>query len=588
MKMFAEHAAISALLVEDNADDAFLIGGHLKRNTPVTCELTQVSSLQEALSEVAQKFFDVILLDLTLPDSQGLQTVDQVVAAAPDLPIVILTGLEDEKTWKEALRQGAQDYVSKHQLDGALLYRSMRYAIERKRAARALQKSEEQLRQLLAQTPAVFYKLQINDQKITPVFVSGTIQRLLGFEVAESASYQWWMASLHPEDRDRVLEVVRQGFAGQGYSIEYRLRHKNGTYRWVQDDNRVIGATAGRGKEAVGVWTDITERKALEAALVSREQRLNAFFKGATAGLALFDMDLRYVQINDTLAEMNGVAAEDHLGRTIREVLPQLAPQAEPIFHQVLLTGKPVLNVEIAGRTHSHPEMQRHWVGSFFPIPGKDGTPDGAGAIVVEVTERKLAEKALRHSEERYRSLAESAEDAIFVVNRQFRLEYINQAGARRLGRSPTELIGMSIMDLFPAETAAQQIQHMETVFQSGLALTVEEKITFPQATLWFNTQFISLRSAGGELVRVLGIGRDISERKQAEEKLCESQAMLARAEQFSHIMVTLLGLDGRWLKVPPTLCSLLGYTESELLSRTLEDVTAPDDRERDWQQYQN
>ncbi len=462
----------------------------------------------------------------------------------------------------------------------------MCYAIERKQAAQALQKSEEQLRQLLAHSPAVIYKLQINGEKITPVFVSENIERLLGFEVAESNSNDWWIASLHPKDRDRVLDVVRQGVAGQGYSIEYRLRHKDGTYRWVQDDNRVTGAVAGL-KEAVGVWTDITERKALEAQVISREQRLNAFFQGATVGLALFDMDLRYLQINEALAEMNGVAAKDHLGRTIREVLPELAPQVEPIFHQVLLTGKPALNLEIAGRTHSNPEMQRHWVGSIFPVPGKDGTPDGAGSIVVEVTKCKQTEDALRRSEERYRTLAESAQDAIFIVNRQFRLEYINQAGARPLGRSPSELIGMSIMELFPVETAAQQKRDLEVVFQSGTPLTVEEKIIFPQAALWLNIQLIPLRSPAGELVRVLGIGRDISERKQAEEKLCESQAMLARAEQFSHIMVTLLGLDGRWLKVPPTLCDLLGYTESELLSRTLGDVTAPDDRERDWQQYQ-
>ena len=80
-----------------------------------------------------------------------------------------------------------------------------------------------------------------------------------------------------------------------------------------------------------------------------REQRLNSFFKGATAGLALFDRDLRFIRINDTLAGMNGFPAEEHIGRTVREILPELAPVIEPIFQRVLTTGEPVLDMEVAG-----------------------------------------------------------------------------------------------------------------------------------------------------------------------------------------------------------------------------------------------
>jgi PAS domain S-box-containing protein len=117
---------------------------------------------------------------------------------------------------------------------------------------------------------------------------------------------------------------------------------------------------------------------------------------GATAGLALLDKDLRFTQINDTLAEMNGLPAAEHLGRTIREVVPQLASTVEPILQTVLATGQPALNVEVTGERPSQPGIQRHWIESFFPIAGMDGNPAGVGSIVVEITDRKRAEEELR------------------------------------------------------------------------------------------------------------------------------------------------------------------------------------------------
>ena len=143
-------------------------------------------------------------------------------------------------------------------------------------------------------------------------------------------------------------------------------------------------------------YINITERKRLQEEAALRERQLKSFFQGATAGLALLGKDLRYVQINATLAEMNGLAVEDHLGRTVGEVVPWIAAAVEPILHKVFATGEPVLNVEVSGECRPQPGVQRHWVESFFPITGSDGSPEGVGAIVVDITERKRAEAALQ------------------------------------------------------------------------------------------------------------------------------------------------------------------------------------------------
>ncbi|MGA2030872.1 MAG: ATP-binding protein [Thermoguttaceae bacterium] len=161
---------------------------------------------------------------------------------------------------------------------------------------------------------------------------------------------------------------------------------------------------------------DITQQNRAKQALQSeiaartqtmrlRERQLQAFFLGATAGLALLDKDLRYVQINNTLAEINGVSVEEHLGRTVREVVPGIAPMIEPILQKVLATGEPVLNVEVSGETRSQPGIWRHWMESFFPITGADGSPNGVGAMVVEITRRKQAESQIEHLNEILRAV---------------------------------------------------------------------------------------------------------------------------------------------------------------------------------------
>lgn len=123
--------------------------------------------------------------------------------------------------------------------------------------------------------------------------------------------------------------------------------------------------------------------------LALHEKRLKAFFTAAPAGLAIVDARLRYREINETLARTHGVSVEDHLGKTVGDVLSELAPTIEPILRRVLTTGHPVLNFEISGKTPSQPGVIRHWVASYFPLEGTEGKPDSVGVIVVEITDQK-------------------------------------------------------------------------------------------------------------------------------------------------------------------------------------------------------
>jgi two-component system, cell cycle sensor histidine kinase and response regulator CckA len=144
--------------------------------------------------------------------------------------------------------------------------------LELVRALNELESERARLGHLLEHSPAVIYALKIEGQKVTPVVVSENIKRLLGVTVAEATQYEWWVQSLHPEDRDRVLAVLANSLTAGGYSTEYRIRHKDGSYHWVEDNNRVVCNETGQPKESVGVWTDITERKELEEQFIQSQK----------------------------------------------------------------------------------------------------------------------------------------------------------------------------------------------------------------------------------------------------------------------------------------------------------------------------
>ena len=126
--------SIKTLLIEDNPGDSRLIREMLSEAKDVFFDLRYADRLQAGLDQLGQGGIEVVLLDLGLPDSQGLETLDKTYALAPEVPIVVLTGLDDDTLGVQAVNRGAQDYLKKGQVDGELLMRTLRYAIERKRA----------------------------------------------------------------------------------------------------------------------------------------------------------------------------------------------------------------------------------------------------------------------------------------------------------------------------------------------------------------------------------------------------------------------------------------------------------------------
>lgn len=557
----------NVLIVDDNFMNRKLLRAILEADG---LDVAEAADGLEALEAMEQQSVDVIISDLMMPNMDGYLLCLEVRKSSRlrSIPFIIYTStFSSPRDERLAMDMGADRYITRpapaaaillaiHELEtragsapvprvdesqeiGLMQEYSQQLVakleernIELTELTSELQATDARLRHLLAHIPAVIYELELEKEGIVPYVVSENINEVLGFTPAETLRCEWWVGQLHPEDRERAIASISETISQGNSRTEYRLRHKDGSYCWVEDSRRLTRDSNGMAKELVGVWANITERKQLEEELASREQQLNGFFSNATAGLALFDRNLRYVQINDTLAKMNGVAAVEHLGKTPRQILPEIGSTLEVVLRGVLTTGEPVLNAEVAGETPRKPGVRCYWMVSYFPIGVTDGRMTGVGVIVVETTERKRAEEALRESEAKFRQLAEQIQDVFWITNKDMsEIIYASPAYEKIWGRSVEDLYHnpKEWIDAILLQDRQHVIDTYDKLAKGVAAVSVEYRLRRPDGSVrWILDRGYPVYNEGGQLYRRAGIAKDVTDSKQVEAQLLQTQKMEA------------------------------------------------------------
>lgn len=279
----------NVLLVEDNPGDARLIRELLAHAKVSRFSLECVDRLAPALDRIAEGGIELVLLDLALPDGQGLDTFVRLRAGAPEMPVVIMTGLNDEELAVRAVREGAQDYLVKGNVDCRLLERSIRYAMERQRAEGALRESEEKYRRLIENLPESYFFYRHGTDRVF-TYLSTSVKKVLGYSVEELLSDYAEQFTDNPinEEAIRHAELGLRGVRQPPYELE--IYHKDGSVRMLDIQEMPVYAEDGTVVALEGIARDITEHKRIHARLVSTAKAVSA-----AAGESFFEDLLLHV-----------------------------------------------------------------------------------------------------------------------------------------------------------------------------------------------------------------------------------------------------------------------------------------------------
>ncbi|NJR22275.1 MAG: PAS domain S-box protein [Richelia sp. CSU_2_1] len=581
--------SLKILLIEDNPQEAELIEYLLSEiSISQQVSVTKADRLREAQDLLEQENFDIILLDLSLPDSRGIETVARVQEYALNVPIVVLTAQNDEELALRLISAGVQDYLVKRKIDSELLIRSLRYAIERQNSQDALRKSEEKYRSIVENSlVGIAIVAPVTNpptcENCNWIETNDALCNLLGYEGGELVKKNW-LELTHPEDRHDNLEQLSQILSGaiDGCVSDKRWLRKDGEILYTRVSLRCIRGRDGSIDRIIKVILDVSDRYRYETQLKASEQFLNHVINATPDPVFVKDDRHRWMILNDAFCQLVGKPRSELIGKSNLAFFPQ---QETEICFQ---TDQQVLQTGIATETEASftdSRDKKHIISTKKTVFQK---PDGSKIIVGtirDITEYRRQQTALEHSEARFQKLVANLPGLIY----QFRLSatgkksfpYIS-SGSRQLYELEPEAIEQNAELIF-GRVHPDDRQHLEESIAISAAtmqpwhsqwrhILLSGKIKWLQGASRPETVNSETNSEGNADIVWDGLVMDITELKQA-------QAERDRFFTISLDLLCIIGFDGYFKRLNPSWSSALGYSIAELLAKPVLEFIHPDDR---------
>lgn len=507
----------SILLVEDDASDAHLLRQLLKTVMNARFDITWVKSLAEAQQYLHEHAPDIVLLDLTLPDSSGLETVHAGRRAAGALPLIVLTGHNDPEFALRTLEAGAQDYLLKGDFQADDLIRSIRYAISRAKLEQRLYEAEERWRFALEGAGDGVWDWNIQTGEIK---FSKRLKEMLGCAENEMNDHlDEWKSRIHPEDMPRVMADLQAYFEGSSSSFlnEHRLHVKDDGWRWILHRGMVVSRNAeGKPLRMIGTFSDIGRRKQAEEALQRNEAFLKQTQQLSQVGGWEFDVVTQHLRWTDETYRIYELPTDYDL-KDVSSAFSFYEPLdravIERAFKRVVESGEPYdLELQLVGAQRTH-----KWIRTTGQAERIDNKVTRVFGNIMDITKNKQAEEVMRLSS----TVLNTVDEAILVSDADNRVIAVNPAFTRVTGYTPEEVIGGNPSLLSSGKHGAEFYREMWLQLTSQGSWCGEIWNRRKDGEVYVEwTSIKQVRDTHGKLTHYVAAFTDITERKANEESI--------------------------------------------------------------------
>lgn len=390
-------APVRILLVEDHAGDARLVEEMLSEADGQLQIAARAGTIAEALERLSAGGLDVVLLDLSLPDSSGHETFSAISAHGPGLPVIVLSGFDDQEMALKTVHAGAQDYLVKGHYAPQLLARVIRHSIERNRVELALGQERDLLQALLDHIPDRIY---FKDTQSRFVRINPALAKFFGLaspaEAVGKTDADFFTPEHANDAREDELRIMRTGEGIVG-KVERETLSKGGVI-WGLTTKMPLRDRAGRIIGTTGITRDFTALKTMEETLEAERNVLRSVIDNLPDPIFVKDAEGRYLLDNIAHRRSLGVAgAEEVIGKTAFDFFPPgIAAEFKADDDRILRTGQPLLNHEEAAADATG--RQRWVVTTKVPVRSEAEHVERLVCVRRDITEQKLAEEQLRQA----------------------------------------------------------------------------------------------------------------------------------------------------------------------------------------------
>ena len=415
----------------------------------------------------------------------------------------------------------------------------------------------------------------------TVLFWNAAAERLFGWSWEEVVGES--LPLVPPDREDEHLQLRRRALSGEGFS-QHRVTRVDKAGRPIELSLSTwpIRNADGRVGAIVGIYADIrAEEFRFRRSLAQRQlEQLEELYATAPIGLGSLDTELRFVRVNERLAQIDGLAADAHVGRRLADVVPEVAVSLEDTYREVIATGIPLMERELRAATPALPGVQRDWQVSIYPLKHPDGTVLGVTFAVSDITERKRWSDELKRQEALLRLVIDALPGLVFYVDSEHRYRFANRAASDWFQRPLSDFEGQKVEEVL-GEARFEGVRDYVDRALSGEEVVFDSHIGYADRERDVHLAYVPDRRPDGTVRGMVALVQDVTEQKRAERALRESEERFRRMVEIAAEGIWILDATGKTTFVNDRMAGILGYGKEELRGRFYFDFLDSEDRER-------